>query len=786
MLIELANFRDSSINDSNRAESPRTDPSLTGVFAARNKTAAAQAERKVFGDPRRMFKLIVTHLPEVVAGRPVSWKRSVDIFDRPSQVTNLKEAFDESRMKAVEGPALLPEQQMLLAKAQEQIAGEVLALLARLAQHDADLPKIAHRILNEGCIAIDEKFVLGDLRSQINRTPPEAMPGSRAEVAHLTLSPLFRYFRFSSLSPHEAVSLLTNHPASDLLFKALNRLLSPTLEGQKRVRGYLLAFSLCGELVAEELRHRNNDELQTFGRMLANSADSSSEQLKRIIVCLLDESQLTRALRAANREVFSGEKRAAELFKGLSRVALPARAAHSSQGDALLVKLVDATLDNNVGEIGRLAIATLAGDSGSKSPYLAKKFPTLRLLARELSASAPLIRCAVGLKSKEAMLASVAEWRRTHPGQLLSPALGREVQAVVALVDAQGARLFAPIAAAAVQTVTIPRTILQDVLSDERLNPAERTRALAHSQEVQEVILITGASQGIGRAIVDQLRGRTNCTVIATARESSLALLHSLRRECDPRFIARPLDVTKEADRRRLVQEMESRGLTITTLINNAGVCGRGPFEQIGSAEMIEQLQTNVLGGHELAKLIIPGMKRLGRGKIIAVSSLSGMMGVPTMGAYSATKFALEGLYEALYYELKPLDISVTLMQLGFIRSESFLNSRFSKATQDSVAQGDAYGIMTSKMNEGITKGMRFSLTTPETVAKAAARIIDSSNPPLRRVVGLDGHLFTLFRRIAPRAFFHWIVYNSLYGKGAWEKALRQERDELQRKSAGL
>jgi short-subunit dehydrogenase len=780
MLIETANFREPPVHDS-----PRTDVSLAGLSVLGNKTSVAQAERKVFGDPRRMFKLIVTHLPEVVAGKPVSWKRAVDIFDQTAQASNLKIAFDESRVRTVDGPALLPEQQVLLAKAQEQIAGEVLTLLERLAKNDAEIPRLADRILNVGGIALDEKFVLGDLRSQINSTPPGAIPQSRAEVAHFSLSPLFRNFQFSSLSPQEACSLLENHPASDLLYQALNRLLSPTLEGQRRIRGYLLAFALCGELVAEELRDRNNDELQRFGRMLANSDDGASEQLKRIMVCLLDESQLTRALRAANRELFSREKRAAEIFKGLARVAVPARAAHTSQSEALLLKLIDATLDNNVAEICRLAVATLAGDSGSKSPYLAKKFPTLRLLARELAASAALIRYAVGLKSREAMLASVAEWKRTHPGQFLSQALGKEVQAVVALVDAQGARLFAPIAAAAVQTVTIPRPILQEVLSEERHESEMRTRGLSHSQQEQEVVLITGASQGIGRAIVHHLRGRKNCTVIATARESSLALLHSLRGECDPQFIARPLDVTKEEDRLRLMREMELRGLTITTLINNAGVCGRGPFEQIGSAEMIDQLQTNVLGGHELAKLLIPGMKRIGRGKIIAVSSLSGMMGVPTMGAYSATKFALEGLYEALYYELKPLDISVTLMQLGFIRSESFLNSRFSQLTQDSVVRGDAYGIMTNRMNEGITKGMRFSLTTPETVAKAAVRIIDSPNPPLRRVVGLDGHLFTLFRRIAPRAFFHWIVYNSLYGKGDWEKALRRERAELQGRPLG-
>lgn len=99
--------------------------------------------------------------------------------------------------------------------------------------------------------------------------------------------------------------------------------------------------------------------------------------------------------------------------------------------------------------------------------------------------------------------------------------------------------------------------------------------------------------------------------------------------------------------------------------------------------------------------MIVPAMKRLVRGKVIAVSSLSVMMGVPTMGAYSA------------------------------------------------------------------------------------ARIIDSPKPPLRRVVGLDGHLFTLFRRIVPRALFHWIVYNSQYGKGDWEKALQRERAALQGRPLG-
>lgn len=741
-----------------------------------SKELTEKAERLVIRDPRKMFKLIVAHLPELAAGTPISWKPSAQLFNATAALPPIPAAFDDSRTREIEQRGMLPEEAHILEKTQEREQIRVFQMLEELAQRDPSIRKIADEIINIPWIRVDEKMFLGELVKHINRLPDSIMTQNSADAFRLLISPMFHHWReLCSIKEGEAAELLMSHPAAPLLHETVNKLLSAQYTGRERVRARMTAFMICGELISEHVKFSNDRRLQEFGGILDGDHSHALIHLNRIVPSLLDESRLTRALRATSRDLFEGQRNAAVLFKGLSRVALPARSKHSTQGELLMGALVDAAVRNDIDRIAQLAIATVAGDSGTRSPYLARKFPILRLLARELGASAPLIRFNLGLKSEQEMLESLTRWRAKHPGASLRRQLGAEVKAVIALVEAHRSKLYRPLVDAAERTVTIPATLLTSVLGDE----AKSAVLTVGPNFEPEVVLVTGASQGIGRAIVERLAARPGCTVIATARESSLHLLHSIRTECDARFIARPLDVTKREERERLVQELRARGLRVTTLINNAGVCGRGPFEQLNADDMIEQLDTNVFGGSELAKLVLQDMKHEKRGKIIVVSSLSGMMGVPTMGSYSASKFALEGLYESLYYEVLGLDIHVTLMQLGFIRSESFLNSRFSSEAIASVQRGDAYGVMINKMNEGITRGMRWAFTTPERVACETENLIDSPKPPLRKVVGLDGHLFTLFRRIAPRALYHEMVYRLLYGRTDWERALREERDRL-------
>jgi short-subunit dehydrogenase len=185
--------------------------------------------------------------------------------------------------------------------------------------------------------------------------------------------------------------------------------------------------------------------------------------------------------------------------------------------------------------------------------------------------------------------------------------------------------------------------------------------------------------------------------------------------------------------------------------------------------EEIDQLATNYLGPMSLIRLVLPHMRQVGRGKIINVSSVSGMLAMPTMSSYSASKFALEGASESLWYELRPLGVNVTLVQPGFIHSDSFKRVCYSRraaacATEDSSAYGDYY----RHMSPFIGRMMKLSRTSPKQVAMKILRIITTENPPLRVAGTMDAKVFYYLRRLVPRRFFHRLLFRCLPRSQRW------------------
>ena len=176
------------------------------------------------------------------------------------------------------------------------------------------------------------------------------------------------------------------------------------------------------------------------------------------------------------------------------------------------------------------------------------------------------------------------------------------------------------------------------------------------------VVLITGCAGGLGFALVDLLNSTELYRVIATARKGSVDLLKSKIQESEDLRI-RKLDVTDENDRHQLVSETYRDWKGIDVLINNAAVSYRSVVEHMDKESEIHQINTNYLGPMALIRLVLPMMREKGHGLIINVSSVSGMLAMPTMASYSASKHALEGASEALWYEMKPFGINVSLIQ---------------------------------------------------------------------------------------------------------------------------
>ncbi|MDF1838611.1 MAG: SDR family NAD(P)-dependent oxidoreductase, partial [Planctomycetota bacterium] len=204
------------------------------------------------------------------------------------------------------------------------------------------------------------------------------------------------------------------------------------------------------------------------------------------------------------------------------------------------------------------------------------------------------------------------------------------------------------------------------------------------SKEIQTV-LITGASTGLGWAIAQELLANTPHRLVLTARASSMERFQALDIEDGERIWLRPLDVTDKAQRDNLVSEIEAQFGAVDVLINNAGLSYRSVVEHVDDDELRAQMDVNFLSPMELTRRVLPAMRDQRYGRIITISSVGGMMAMPTMSVYSASKFALEGCCEALWYEVKPWGIHVSLVQPGFIRSDGFTKVHLTRQSRYSA-----------------------------------------------------------------------------------------------------
>ncbi len=283
------------------------------------------------------------------------------------------------------------------------------------------------------------------------------------------------------------------------------------------------------------------------------------------------------------------------------------------------------------------------------------------------------------------------------------------------------------------------------------------------------VVLITGCSSGIGSALAHLFYAQENFRVVVTARMKSLDLLKSTYLE-NERFLIRSLDITDDEQISDLVSEIYQRWRAIDVVINNAGICYRSVLEHMDEESELHQLKTNYLGPMSLTRAVLPTMREKGAGKIINISSVSGMVAMPTMGSYSASKGALESASEALWYEMKPFGVSVSIVQPGFVDSQSFRNVYFSKKAKLSAALLGPYSLYYSSIAPFIARLMKLSNATPEKIAKRILHTVQKKNPPLWVPVTYDAHLFNALKRFLPHSFFYNLMFRLLPKSSQWSE----------------
>ncbi len=289
-------------------------------------------------------------------------------------------------------------------------------------------------------------------------------------------------------------------------------------------------------------------------------------------------------------------------------------------------------------------------------------------------------------------------------------------------------------------------------------------RLLGRKKERREVttILITGASVGIGLELAKLLRDSPHRLVL-TARASSLARFAEEGLVAGERVLLLPLDVTKADERRAAIRAVEDRWGGVDVLVNNAGISYRAVAEHVTETERFAQLDANFLGPMELIRLALPHMREQRYGRIINVSSVGGMTAMPTMSIYSASKFALEGASESLWYEMRPFGVRVSLVRPGFINSDGFRKVHFTAQGQRALDDpSDPYHAHYANMHELIEGLMTLTFYTPRDVAETILEVIEQKNPPLWVAGTLDAQLFDFLRRIIPSGLYHRLLYAGL------------------------
>lgn len=241
---------------------------------------------------------------------------------------------------------------------------------------------------------------------------------------------------------------------------------------------------------------------------------------------------------------------------------------------------------------------------------------------------------------------------------------------------------------------------------------------------VRAIVLVTGGSSGIGEACARHL-AEQGCTVFAAARSLSE---ESFLDEVELHGLS--TDVTDEASVARCVDRIVETAGRLDAIVNCAGFGIAGAIEATSIDEAKEQFDTNFFGTMRVCHAALPVLRRQRSGAIVNVSSIAGRIGLPFQGLYSATKFAIEGLTEALRMELKPFGIRVSLIEPGDFRT-GFTASR--RRVDGDL--GGAYRLTTDRALAAAESDER-SGASPERVARLLLRILRDPSPRLRYTVG--------------------------------------------------
>lgn len=268
----------------------------------------------------------------------------------------------------------------------------------------------------------------------------------------------------------------------------------------------------------------------------------------------------------------------------------------------------------------------------------------------------------------------------------------------------------------------------------------------------EQVVLITGASAGIGAALAQLLAQRFMGIrlVLAARNVEKLEAIATLCRKAGAEVLTVPTDLEKIDQVEALAQASIAHFGRVDALVNNAGYGQMGPLELLPYQAAQKQFQINLLGPLALIRALVPTMRDSGGGRIINISSLGGRLAFPFGGLYSASKFALEGLSDALRMELAPFNIKVSVIEPGPVSTDFFVVA--AQAVEETVTtpENTPYRAAFEKL-KGLEKQTSSRAWTSERVAEVILQALTARHPQPRYIAATGGNfLLFLMTKVLP------------------------------------
>jgi NAD(P)-dependent dehydrogenase (short-subunit alcohol dehydrogenase family) len=266
----------------------------------------------------------------------------------------------------------------------------------------------------------------------------------------------------------------------------------------------------------------------------------------------------------------------------------------------------------------------------------------------------------------------------------------------------------------------------------------------------KQTVLVTGATDGLGRAAA-LLFAEKGYLVLAAGRSAEKrAQLEAVAREKSLALETLEMDVCDDTSVQAAVSHVLARSGAIDVLINNAGMSYVATVEDMTMEDWRRQFETNVFGVIRVTQAVVPHMRARRRGRILMMSSVSGLVTPPTQGAYSGSKHALEGISNALRLELYPFDVKVILIEPGYIVTNiQNVAAELTKTYQEKRTSGP-YAKLYASAWEGAKTSRAKSGTTAEDCARVMFHAAEATNPKARYGVTPTARYVKWAKRLLP------------------------------------